>query len=190
MNFNYNQAIRQASEIDSIAGDISRAASNQFQSVLDSIGVSWQGATSMQFIGYCSETQDNMKKQASYLHDIAARIRDVAKIIKEAEEAALELMRRQAEAKAAADAAARAAAAAVEAASKASASKTPAPSAVSKSSASSSASTASKATPTPTPTPTKTSPTPSTSSSTSKTTSSSTSAAKTPAPATTKTNTK
>jgi len=106
LNFNYNQAISQANQIDAVATDMLNAANRELQNTLDSIGACWQGEASRQFITYCTATQTEIKSQAKSLQDLARRIREVARIIKEAEDRARELQRkREAEAKAAAAAA-------------------------------------------------------------------------------------
>ena len=96
LNFNYNQAINQANQIDAVANDMLGVANKQLQTTLDSIGACWQGDASRQFIGYCATTQTDIRTQAKKLQDLARRIRDVAKIIREAEEKAKELQRQQA----------------------------------------------------------------------------------------------
>lgn len=106
LNFDYGKAIRQADNIDAVASDMLNVANNQLQKTLDSIGACWQGDASRQFIGYCTSAQDDIRKQAKNLQDLAQRIRRVARTIKEAEERARELQR-QKEAAAAAEAAAR-----------------------------------------------------------------------------------
>jgi len=95
LNFNYNQAIDQARQIDNVANDMLNAANRQLQATLDSIGVCWQGDASRQFIGYCTTTQTYIRAESKKLQDLANRIREVAKIIREAEERAIELQRRQ-----------------------------------------------------------------------------------------------
>jgi len=96
MNFNYSQAISQANQISSIADDMTRLANRQLQTTLDSIGGCWQGDASEQFVRYCSATQTDIQTQARELQNLATRIREVARIIKEAEERARELQRQRA----------------------------------------------------------------------------------------------
>ena len=95
MDFNYTKAIRQANEIDNVASDMLSIADKQMQTALDSIGVCWQGDASYQFIGYCTATQTDIRTQAKKLQDLARRIREVAKIIKDAEDKAKEIQGRQ-----------------------------------------------------------------------------------------------
>ena len=95
INFNYNQAISQANQIEGIANEMLRLASNNFRNTIDSIGASWKGEAAQQFLGYCAKTQGDIEAQARSLQSIAGRIRDVARNIKEAEERAKALMSRQ-----------------------------------------------------------------------------------------------
>jgi len=95
MNFNYNQAISQASQIDAVANDMLNVANKQLQTTLDSIGACWRGDASGQFISYCTTTQADIRTQAKKLQDLARRIREVARIIREAEERVKELQRQQ-----------------------------------------------------------------------------------------------
>lgn len=95
MDFNYNQAMNQANQIETVANDMLNVANKQLQNTVDSIGVCWQGEASQQFISYCVTTQSDIKEQAKKLQDLARRIREVARIIKEAEERAKELQRQR-----------------------------------------------------------------------------------------------
>ena len=94
MNFNYKQAINQASQIETVASDMLGMANKQLQSTMDSIGVCWRGGASQQFLNYCATTQAYIKTQVTNLQNVALQIREVARIIKEAEERAKELQRR------------------------------------------------------------------------------------------------
>lgn len=90
-NFNYSQAINQASQIDAVAGDMLNVANKQLQTTADSIGACWHGEASRQFINHCVNTQADIRTQAQKLQDLARRIREVARIIREAEERAAEV---------------------------------------------------------------------------------------------------
>lgn len=96
MDFNYNKAISQANQIDNIATDMLNIANKQMQTTIDSIGICWRGDASRQFITYCDSTQSDVRTQAKKLQELARRIREVARIIKAAEERAKELQRQQA----------------------------------------------------------------------------------------------
>lgn len=102
MNFNYGRAINQADQVDAIAEEMLKVANKQLQSTVDSIGASWRGEASKQFLEYCTSTQADIRTQAKRLQDLARRIKNVARIIEEAEQRAKELQRQRAAAVAAA----------------------------------------------------------------------------------------
>jgi len=95
LNFNYNQAINQANQINTIAIDMLSVANKELQSSIDSLGASWQGEASQQFIEYCAITQDDIRAQSESLKNLAERMKEVARIIKEAEDRARELQRQR-----------------------------------------------------------------------------------------------
>lgn len=95
MNFNYNQAISQANQVEKIAKDMLAIANKQIQNAGDSIEICWRGSASQQFIANLEATQADIRAQAKKLQDLAKRIRSVAKIIEEAEQRAKELLRQK-----------------------------------------------------------------------------------------------
>jgi len=94
-DFNYNQAISQANQIETVANDMMNVANRELKDTLDSIGACWQGEASRQFVGYCGAVKADILTQAKSLQDTARRIREVARIIKEAEDRARELQRQR-----------------------------------------------------------------------------------------------
>jgi len=93
LEFNYNRAIGQAKQIESVANDMLDVSNKQLQTSIDSITACWNGEASKQFLGHCATMQSDIRTQAKTLQDLAKRIRDVARIIKEAEDRAKELQR-------------------------------------------------------------------------------------------------
>jgi uncharacterized protein YukE len=87
-NFNYSQAIKQAGQIEDVAREMRSLASGKLTTAIDTINASWDGSTSDIFIGHCNETKTQIGTRASDLDALAKRIREVAKILKEAEERA------------------------------------------------------------------------------------------------------
>jgi WXG100 family type VII secretion target len=88
IEFNYNKAIKQATQIDDIARDMQRLSDSDMRETLDSISTVWKGEASRQFIGSCAEIQEDIQTRAKELREISRRIREVARTIKEAEEQA------------------------------------------------------------------------------------------------------
>jgi len=97
INFNYYQAINQAIKIENIACEMLNVSNNQLQESIDSVSACWRGEASKQFINYCSSTQNDIRSEAGKLQALSKRIREVALIIKEAEEQAVLLQRQEAE---------------------------------------------------------------------------------------------
>ncbi|MDO4799296.1 MAG: WXG100 family type VII secretion target [Bacillota bacterium] len=96
LNFDYHRAIRQANQISNYADQLRNLASQDMKRSIESISAAWQGEAATQFIGHCTRTQTAVSNQASKLQDLAERIREVARIIHEAEERAKELERQRA----------------------------------------------------------------------------------------------
>ena len=87
-NFNYNLAIRQATQIEEIAREMKSLANGKFSTAIATVDASWDGDTSNIFIRHCTETKQQITAKATELENLARRIRDVAKILKEAEDRA------------------------------------------------------------------------------------------------------
>ncbi len=95
LNFNYQQAINQANQVDAVANDMLAIANRQMQTTVDSIGACWGGDSATQFLKHCVSTQTDIRTQAKQLQSLARRIREVARVIREAEERAKELQRQR-----------------------------------------------------------------------------------------------
>lgn len=102
MNFNYSRAISQAQQIESAADEISGSAGARLRSSIGAIGQCWQGDLSTRFTVCCKRADVETVTLAADLRTIARRMREVARIIKAAEEEALARQRRAAAAAAAA----------------------------------------------------------------------------------------
>jgi WXG100 family type VII secretion target len=88
IDFNYSQAISQANQIDTIADDMQSLANSQLQNALETLGGVWKGEASQLFVTYCNGTKGDILTQAQNLHNLASKIRSVAAILKNAEQAA------------------------------------------------------------------------------------------------------
>ena len=88
IDFNYAKAIGQADQIDEIAGDMRDIANNQFQNSLNALNQMWRGDASTLFIALCNQTKSDILAQVKHLQDLACTIRQISKIIREAEEQA------------------------------------------------------------------------------------------------------
>jgi uncharacterized protein YukE len=106
MNFNYDLAVRQAAKVEEIASDMRALADNRLGAAYEGIGAVWDGEASDAFMAHCHETKRRVSSRANELLETARRMREVARILREAEERARremeELSRRAAAAAAAA----------------------------------------------------------------------------------------
>ena len=89
LDFDYNQAIRQASQIDTIAGEMRTIANRRLTDAISSIDTSWDGDTSVIFLRHCTDTKTRILSKATELESLAQRVRDVARVVRETEERAL-----------------------------------------------------------------------------------------------------
>jgi len=81
MDFKYDLSIRQAAQIEEIAGEMRNLANRQYTDAIATIDASWDGDMSSVFLGHCNETKQQMTARATELENLAQRIRDVARII-------------------------------------------------------------------------------------------------------------
>ena len=84
-NFNYNQAIKQASQVEEIAREMRSVANSKLSNAIATIDASWDGDTSNLFLRHCNDTKQQIAARASELDNLAHRIREVARIRREAE---------------------------------------------------------------------------------------------------------
>jgi glycerol kinase len=87
-NFNYDQAVRQAGKIEEIAADMKTLAENKLGPAYEGVDAVWDGEASGAFMGHCHETGRRVLARANELYETARRIREVARILREAEERA------------------------------------------------------------------------------------------------------
>ena len=88
LNFNYNLAIRQAAQIEEIAREMRTLANGKFANAIATVDASWDGDTSIIFLRHCNETKQQITTKATELDNLAQRIREVARILKDAEDRA------------------------------------------------------------------------------------------------------
>lgn len=84
-NFNYDKAIAQARTIENVAEEMRSIANNRLSGAIASINASWDGEASILFLRHCEETKQRIHDKANELTNIARRVRDVAKILHDAE---------------------------------------------------------------------------------------------------------
>jgi uncharacterized protein YukE len=84
-NFNYDKAIRQAEQIEGVAGNMTTLANNTLSGAMGAVNASWDGASSDLFLRHCEETKGQILEKARQLVQTASKIREVARILREAE---------------------------------------------------------------------------------------------------------
>jgi len=86
INFNYNQAMKQADQIDAIADEMFSLADNKYDNTIDALTACWKGEASQRFVNHCNVTKTDITTQAKKLRDAADKIRVIARTVKDAEE--------------------------------------------------------------------------------------------------------
>lgn len=104
INFNYNQAIDKANELDAAADKLKTDAITEMDSIISQINHNWTGDNATAYIAKCTQEQSKLVEIATSIRNTASTIRTMAANIKAAEEEALRIAE---EAAAAAKAAAR-----------------------------------------------------------------------------------
>lgn len=102
INFNYNQAIQKADDLDAAAAKLEADAVAEMDSIISAINQNWTGDNATAYIAKCTQEQGKINDIAQSIRNTASTIRTMAANIKAAEEEALRI----AEAAAAAAAAA------------------------------------------------------------------------------------
>lgn len=88
INFDYNQTINQAKQLDEIASDMQNQAVKAMGSIYENVGAAWSGQAAKAYAAYIKGVQDDLSKKAKYLRDTAEFLRSAAKKLREADLAA------------------------------------------------------------------------------------------------------
>jgi WXG100 family type VII secretion target len=91
IEFDYQKAMQDANKVDDIAGRLSALATSKFDSTMQNLAANWKGDNASMYLNKGAKLEDNMKKTAGELRDIASAIRRIAKRVREAELKALEI---------------------------------------------------------------------------------------------------
>lgn len=92
---NYQQAIRQAADLEDIAVKIDRLAGDRMGETINGLKGAWQSDNSSQFYSKIGQVQRDIHAQAQRARKVAGSIREIAKEIRDAELRALELAKRR-----------------------------------------------------------------------------------------------
>lgn len=85
IQFNYNQAIAQANQLDLIAKNLKKAANKDLEQILNDVNRAWKSDSTQAYIKKGQKVKGNMGISAKNLNQIADSIRSIAKRIRDAE---------------------------------------------------------------------------------------------------------
>lgn len=89
----FAKAYRQADQLDNISQQLSSMAGGQFNSTLQGVSGAWKGENATKFIDKGILLQEQIKKTAQNIHQSAETVRNIAKRLQAAEEAAKALIK-------------------------------------------------------------------------------------------------
>ena len=90
IRFNFNQALAQASELDSLADRLEQLE-NKTENSMQTLSAAWKGQNATAFLRKEDTIKKEVRKTAAEIHSIADDIRRIARRIYEAEMAALRI---------------------------------------------------------------------------------------------------
>ena len=85
INFNYQRAVRQASQLDDIARRLKTAATADMENILAEVNRAWQSDSTPQYIAKGRKVKGDISTTAQNLKDIASAIRTIAERVRAAE---------------------------------------------------------------------------------------------------------
>lgn len=93
IRMNFNNALRQAEQLDRLATELSRLSGNELSGSLSSIAAAWKGDSSNLFLQKGNALAGQISDSANALRSAASDIRSIAQRTYNAEMRALELAR-------------------------------------------------------------------------------------------------
>lgn len=85
IQFDFNQAKKQAGKIDDIADNLSGLSQKKLESAMQTLSVNWKGANASAYLAKGGRLQTEINKTALELHSIASDIRTIAQRVYDAE---------------------------------------------------------------------------------------------------------
>ena len=98
IRINYDQVIRQANEIESIAGDLD-GVKKELQNIISDLDINWDGEASKIYLQRCTQLGEYVREVSRDMSRVSSTIKEVARIIKEADERARNLASKLSEGK-------------------------------------------------------------------------------------------
>ena len=83
--FNYDQAIRQANDLDAVAKKLHNAANKDMDKILNDINRAWKSDSTPQYLNKGKKLEQDITTSARNLEKIADAIRTIAKTVRDAE---------------------------------------------------------------------------------------------------------
>lgn len=92
INFNYQNAIRQAKELDEVASKLENAANRDMEEILNAVSKAWKSTESAPaYIRKGQKVEGDIRTTAGNIRNIASAIRTIAERIRQAELEAWEI---------------------------------------------------------------------------------------------------
>lgn len=91
IQFDFDQAMRRANEIDELGADLSKIARKDMENTQAELLAAWKGDSARLFQSKANKLQTQVNRTAAELNGIADSIRIIARIIYEAEMEALRI---------------------------------------------------------------------------------------------------
>ncbi|MGL5436037.1 MAG: hypothetical protein ACRDBO_11640 [Lachnospiraceae bacterium] len=85
IQMDFRKAKSQASALEQVAGNMKNLSKKKFDNTLNQLATNWTGDNSQKFIGKGQHLQQNMVTTAEAILDVAVAIREIARVIYEAE---------------------------------------------------------------------------------------------------------
>lgn len=89
IKMNFDSAVRKASELEGLAEQMENLAENNAENILQNVGKAWTGEASRDYLKKGRRIKNKMEDCASQLKEIAGTIRTTARIVYDAERAAI-----------------------------------------------------------------------------------------------------
>ncbi len=90
IRIDYDQVIRQANEIGTIAIDLD-GVKKELQSIVTDVDTNWDGGASNVYIQRCTSLGEYLREVSRDMNRVSQTIKDVARIIRQADERANQL---------------------------------------------------------------------------------------------------
>lgn len=91
IEFDFQQAIKRAEELEGIAADMKKLAEEELETSLQSLSIAWKGEAANAYLDKGSRLRDKILKSAGDLVKTASAIRKVAKRTYDAEKKAYQI---------------------------------------------------------------------------------------------------